>query len=246
MPDSCFADRLGDLIDLTPHEHAALTRLEDRERKLRRNAALISENDRLTEMFVLKQGMMMSYVLLDDGRRQILRFLFPGDLLATAVLAYGSSPETIMALTDCVVCPFDRAAMSELLHSMPRIAMAMLAAEQMERAAMTDRLAAIGRTSAKARISALLLEIRNRLRMADARVTTSFAPGITQEEMGDATGLTAVHVNRMLRQLEEDRLIARDGGRVTLLDEARLARIANYVDRYSRLDLGWIQGRGDG
>ncbi len=240
VPDSCFADRFGGLISLTPDEHAALARLEERERRVRRNGVLLTENDRLTELFVLKHGMMMSYVLLDDGSRQILRFLFPGDLLATAALAYGTSPETIMALNDCVVCPFDRQVMADMVFSTPRLAMAILALEQMERVAMTDRLAAIGRTSAKARVSALLLELRNRLRATDPTVKDSFSPGITQEEMGDATGLTAVHVNRMLRQLEEEGMITRDAGRFTLLNDTQLARSANYIDRYSRLELGWL------
>ncbi|KQU47461.1 transcriptional regulator [Sphingomonas sp. Leaf339] len=245
MPDSCFADRIGDLIALTPGEKAALAELGERERRLRRNAVLLSENDRLTELFVLKQGMMMSYVLLDDGRRQILRFLFPGDFLATAALAYGTSPETLMALTDTVVSPFDRSAMAGLFERHPRLAAAITALEQIERVAMTDRLAAIGRTSAKARVAGLLLELRHRLRAAgdslakdDAPI--SFFPGITQEEIGDATGLTAVHVNRMLRQLEDDGLLARDGGRFTVLDSTRLAQTANYVDRYAGLDFGWL------
>lgn len=58
--------------------------------------------------------------------------------------------------------------------------------------------------------------------------------------MGDAIGLTAVHVNRMLRQLEEEGLITRKGGRVQLLDEARLVNEARYVDRFEGLDLSWL------
>ncbi|MFA6046857.1 MAG: helix-turn-helix domain-containing protein, partial [Phycisphaerales bacterium] len=59
-------------------------------------------------------------------------------------------------------------------------------------------------------------------------------------EIGDATGLTAVHVNRMLRQLEDDRLISREGGKVKFADEKALTRAANYVDRYENLDLSWL------
>ena len=240
MPDSRFAARIGDLISLTPAEHAALARLGERERRLRRSAILISENDRLTELFVLQEGMMMSYVLLDDGRRQILRFVFPGDILATPALAYATSPETLMAVTDAVVCPIDRAVLADVFAVAPRVAAAILALDQIERVAMTDRLAAIGRTSAKARVAALLLEIRDRLRIADRQIVDSFSPNITQEEIGDATGLTAVHVNRMLRQLEEEGMIAREGGRVSFRNEARLIRAANYVNRYAAVDMNWL------
>lgn len=240
MPDSCFADRIGDLIDLTVNEKAALARLEERPRELRRGAILLRENDPLSELYILQRGMAMSYVLLDDGSRQILRFMFPGDMLAVSALVYRDSPETIVALTDCTVCPFDRSIIGTLVTDHPRLSAIIMVVNQIERVALTDRLAALGRTSAKARIAALLLEIRNRMRMADKTIDRAFTLGLTQEEIGDATGLTAVHVNRMLRQLDEDGLIAREHGRVTLVNEAQLARAANYIDRFDGLDLRWL------
>jgi CRP-like cAMP-binding protein len=236
----CFADRLGEWIALTGAERTALARLEERERRLRRSAVLLRENDRLGDLYVLKQGMMMSYVLLDDGSRQILRFMFPGDLLSVSSLVYRQAPETIAALSDCVVSPFDRGQLADIVAMHPRLAALLLAITQMERVICTDRLAAIGRTSAKARVAALLLELRDRMRNGCTPNEASFAPGVTQEEIGDATGLTAVHVNRMLRQLEEEHLIARDNGRFTLLDETKLKRAASYVDRFAGVDLGWL------
>jgi CRP/FNR family transcriptional regulator, anaerobic regulatory protein len=237
---SCFAERLGDFLALSPAEHTALERLEERERSLRRGAVLIRENDPFSELFILRKGMMMSYVLLPDGSRQILRFLFPGDMIAAAAMVYRDSPETVVALTDSLVCPFERSAMATLMTDHPRLAALMMVLTQIERVALTDRLAALGRTSAKARVAALLLEIRYRMRPADRTNGNSFVLGLTQEEIGDATGLTSVHVNRMLRQLEEEGLINRQAGRVTVRNEAALARAANYVDRFAGLDLGWL------
>jgi len=225
---------------LTPSEHAALDRLEDRERSLRRGGTLVRENDRSGELFILRKGLMMTSVLLDDGSRQILRFLFPGDMLGVSNLVYREAPETITALTDCTVCPFERSTLSRMIVEHPRLAALVMVYNQIERAALTDRLAALGRTSAKARVAAVLLEMRNRLRMMNPAIGDSFVLGLTQEEIGDATGLTAVHVNRMLRQLEEERLIAREGGRLSFTDERALSRAANYVDRYAGLDLGWL------
>ena len=116
----------------------------------------------------------------------------------------------------------------------------MVVYNQIERMTLTDRLAALGRTAAKARVAAIVLEMRNRRRIADRSIGDSFTLGLTQEEIGDATGLTAVHVNRMFRQLEQDGLIARDNGRLTIRDERALARAANFVDRYKNLDLSWL------
>ena len=240
MPGSCFADRLGEFVTLTAAEHGALDRLEARERALRRGAILLRESDPMGEVFILKRGALMSYVVLEDGSRQILRFLFPGDMVAVSALVYRRSPETIVALADSVVCPFERGAMAELVCDHPRLAGLMIALNQMERVALTDRLAALGRTSAKARVAAILIEIRNRMRQFDPTVDGTFTLGLTQEEIGDATGLTAVHVNRMLRQLEVDGLIMREAGRIRFLNEPSLLRTANYVDRFDGLDLGWL------
>jgi CRP/FNR family transcriptional regulator len=237
---SCFADVLSELVDLTQVERKSLEKLEERQRHLRRGAILQRENEVGGELYILRKGLMMSYVLLDDGSRQILRFLFPGDMLGVSSIIYREAPETLCALSDCVVSPFDRSQLSQLFIGHPRLSAMILVYCQIERVALTDRLAALGRTSAKARVAALLLELRNRLRATDKSVTDAFALGLTQEEVGDATGLTAVHVNRMLRQLEEEGLIAREAGRVTLLDEASLGRAANYVNRFERLDLGWL------
>jgi CRP/FNR family transcriptional regulator, anaerobic regulatory protein len=237
---SCFADVLSALIDLTQAERSALQKLEERQRHVRRGAVLQRENEACGELFVLRKGLMMSYVLLDDGSRQILRFLFPGDMLGMSSAIYSEAPETLAALSDCVVCPFDRSALAELMAEHPRLAGLILVYSQVERVSLTDRLAALGRTSAKARVAALLMELRNRLRATDRSIADEFPLGLTQEEVGDATGLTAVHVNRMLRQLEDEGLIAREGGRVKLRDERALARAANYVNRYEGLDLGWL------
>lgn len=237
---SCFAEILGSLVDLTDSEHQALHRLEERQRVLRRGATLQRENESADELFVLRKGVMMSSVLLDDGSRQILRFLFPGDMIGTASLVYRDAPETLTTLSEATVCPFEKGAFSELTAAHPRLAGLIYVVSQIERVALTDRLASLGRTSAKARVGALLLELRNRQRTTDKSIVDEFTLGLTQEEIGDATGLTAVHVNRMLRQLEDDGMIARTGGKVRLLDDAALAHASNYVDRFEGLDLSWL------
>ena len=240
MTVSRFAERLGKFVPLCEKEQAALLQLEERQRPLRRGATLVRENDTSSELFILKSGMMMSFVILDDGSRQILRFIFPGDMIGLPSLVYSAAPETVTALSESVVCPFDRSILRQITMQHPRLFLVIVALDQAERVMLTDRLAGLGRTSAKARVASVLLHVRNRMRRLDLAMGSSFVPGLTQEEIGDATGLTAVHVNRMLRQLEEEGLIARDSGRVTFLDEDKLTRAANYVDRLTALDLSWL------
>lgn len=240
MADRCFADALGERVDLTSAERDALIRLEERTRDARRGTTLQRSHGQNGELYILRRGVMMNYVLLADGSRQILRFLFPGDLIGVLGVIYSEPPETLCALTDCVICPFDQASLGTLFVDHPRLAALILVLSQIERAGLADRLAGLGRTGAKARVAALLLDWWHRLRASDRTVEASFPLPLTQEEIGDATGLTAVHVNRMLRQLADDKLIARDNGWVTITNERELVRAANYVNRSEGLALGWL------
>ena len=236
----CFAQRLNEFVPLNDAERRTLARFEERDRHLRRGATIFREGDTAADLFIVRKGMLMSYVVLADGSRQILRFLFPGDLAGLSSIIYRNCPESIEAVTDAVICPFDRSGLAVLFDEHPRLAALILAINQIERVALTDRLAGLGRTTAKARISAILLDLRDRLRRTDKTIGATFALGLTQEEIGDATGLTSVHVNRMLRQLDDEGLIMREAGRVTIRDEATLARGADYVDRHENLDMSWL------
>jgi len=240
VTDSCFVDRLEKHLALTPAEKKALARLEENQRKVRRGGMIQRANEPVTELFVLRAGRVMSFVILPDGSRQILRVFFPGDFIGSASTVYGKAPESLIALTDATLCPFDKHALRILLDEHPRVAALMFVLSQTERVALTDRLASLGRASAKARVAAFLLDIIDRLRMMDDDVTDTFELKLTQEEIGDATGLTSVHVNRMIRQMENEKLIARSNGAITLLDERALQEIGHYTNRYTDLDLDWL------
>lgn len=240
MTGSCFAERLEKYIPLNEAERRALARLEESQRKVKRGVIIQRTNEPVNELFVLRHGRVMSYIILPDGSRQILRVYFPGDFIGSASTIYSKAPESLVALADSVLCPFDKAGLRVLLEEYPRVAALMFVLSQTERVALTDRLASLGRTSAKARVAAFLLDIVHRLRVMNDDVTDTFDLKLTQEEIGDAVGLTSVHVNRMVRQMETEGLIARSDGLYTILDEKKLTEIGHYTDRYSDLNLDWL------
>ncbi|WP_380873552.1 nitrogen fixation regulatory protein [Sphingomonas sp. DBB INV C78] len=240
MTGSCFAERLEHYLPLTEKERTALARLEDSERSFRRGTVIRRENDRAHEIFVLRSGWMYSYALLDDGSRQILRLHFPGDLVGTSGGAFIDASDSLAALTDVKLCPFEKGALRVLFEEHPRLAALLFVITQAERVSLTDRLASLGRTSARSRVAALLLDTIDRLRVMKRDIGQSFHLPLTQEEIGDATGLTSVHVNRMMRVLVEDGLISRNNSTITINDERRLAQVANYINRYAELDTSWL------
>ena len=224
---------------LSSAEQAALDRLEEQSRACRRGAVVISENDNSRELYIVRQGWLHSSVVLGNGSRQIMRFHFQGDVIGLPLLAFPDSPETVTAVTEAVLCPFSRERLAGLIADHPRLAALILSLTVAERVSLADRLASIGRTSARARVSSLLCEIYQRLRILGLADKGSLQLPLTQEDIGDATGLTAVHVNRMMRGLVEVGVIERNGNQVRVIDEARLCAEANFIDR-TKLETSWL------
>lgn len=238
----CLVERLGRYIALTDSETDVLRALEADERELRRGAVVLEEGKASRELFIVRKGWLQSSVLLDNGGRQIMRVSLPGDVLGLSVLAFDEAPETVKALTDVTLCPFDRDQVAELVRSQPRLAALLLSLTIAERTTLSDRLASVGRTPARARIAWLLCDIFSRLRVPSAEADTALVP-LTQEEIGDATGLTAVHVNRMMRGLADDGIIERRGNVIRLLAEDRLREEANFTNRLE-IATSWLPAAG--
>ncbi len=238
---SCLAERLSHYVRLSETESGSLARLEEQDRAYRRGAVVIRENEGPRELFVVRSGWLHSSGMLGNGSRQILRFHFQGDILGMPLLAFADSPETVTAVTDVVLAPFSREKLAQIMAEHPRVAALILGLSVAERVALADRLASISRTSARARVGALICEIVARMRRLGAIGGNGYVQlPLTQEDIGDATGLTSVHVNRLLRALAADGIIARNGGnQLRLLDEKRLIAESNFIDR-TGLETGWL------
>jgi CRP/FNR family transcriptional regulator len=236
---SCLAERLSHYVRLSDGERDSLERLEEQDRSFRRGAIVISENEAPRDLYIVRSGWLHSSVILGNGSRQIMRFYFQGDILGLPLLAFAESPETVAAVTDVILCPFSRERFAGCISEHPRIAALLLGLAVADRVALADRLASIGRTSARARVSSLLCEIFARMRRLGTPHHEAIQLPLTQEEIGDATGLTAVHVNRMMRGIVEDGLIERNGNSIRLLDDKRLFAEANFIDR-TGIETGWL------
>jgi CRP-like cAMP-binding protein len=216
-----------------------LSDLEDQPRPVRRGTVVVEEGQPSNELFIVQKGWLQSSVFLGDGGRQIMRIGLPGDVLGLPALAFDEAPETITALTDTILCPFSRERLARLFGDHPRLAALLFTVTVAERTALADRLASVGRTPARARVAALLCDIFARLRLAGGSDAEMVHVPLTQEEIGDATGLTAVHVNRMIRFLVDENIIERSGNSMRLMDAARLAEEANFTGRLD-ISTAWL------
>lgn len=240
MDQGCLAERLGRYLHLVESERRALGELEESERLVPRGTVLRVEHAPARELYVVRRGWLYSSMLLPDGNRQILSIHLPCEFAGDTSLPWDKAPFTLVAATDAAVRVIDKTALRRLFEQHPRIGLLIYTLAQAERVALADRLASVGRTSAKARVAALICDVMCRLHAGGENVADGVPMPLTQEEIGDATGLTAVHVNRMMRQLQEEGVIGRTNGRVHVLDEARLATVANHIDRFATIDTSWL------
>lgn len=240
LAGSSLARRLAHYIALTEAERAAVSSIEEQERVCRRGTVIREEQDSARDLLVVQSGWLHSFVILDNGTRQITRLHFPGDIAGVSGLAFERSSDSIIAVTDAVISPFDKNRLTALFDDHPRLAGLLFALSVAERVSISDRLAAIGRTSARSRVALILCKILTRLRMTAGRTLTEIQIPLTQEDLGDTIGLTAVHVNRMMRELAIDGIIERSGSSIRILDEERLASEAKFIDRYARIDTSWL------
>jgi biotin operon repressor len=135
-------------------------------------------------------------------------------------------------VTDCVVCEFDRAMAMKLRRSETVLPDALRWSDAREAAIVQQHLISIGRRSAIARVAHLLLELGARLKLVGLAEDDGYRCPLSQELLGDALGLTKIHVNRMLRELRELGCLTFRNGRVTFGDMARLIDLADYDPAY--------------
>lgn len=148
------------------------------------------------EAIYLVDGWVFRYDLLDDGRRQIVDFVLPGAVLGFHPVRGSLTTFGAQALTDCTVCVIPHAALRLLSREQPEIGLRLAWLMSRDRSLAFDHLTSIGRRSARERVAHLLLElfIRYRAQWPGFRIEEMHLP-LTQEHIGDATGLTFVHAS---------------------------------------------------
>lgn len=237
---SALVEKLNHYIALQPAEREALDWLERGRRRFAAHDVIVREGEISDRLYVVRSGWLHASTRLRNGDRQILRLHFPGDIMGTSSIAWGETSATITAVTDCVISDFPRAMLGRLFKNHSRVAAMLFSTFSVESVAMSDRLKSLGRTDAKSRIATLLLEILSRLRVIDANISDTFDLHLTQADIGDATGLTKVHVNRTLKELDVSGLIERRGRVIKVLDEQAMVELADFKDRHGHIATDWF------
>ena len=197
-----------------------------------RQAQLTQEGQTGHDAFVLLEGWACSYKLLPNGGRQIISFPIKDDVVGLRSVLLRAADHSFLALTSAIVSRVDGTHLVKCVTKYPRLGAALLWAASRDEAMVVEHLVNIGRRSALERTAHFFMELAERLSMIGEAPAGRFKCPLNQYVLADALGLTAIHVNRVLRQLRERELLSMSKGTVTILDLAALRKLAGFEGGY--------------
>jgi len=219
------------------HDEDELRRLVDSV-KLRgsspRGKDIVGAGNTPGQLTVLLAGVACLYETLKSGERQNYTFYYPGDFcdLHRYVWSEPAADTAVRALTNCSIGIVECRYLDEAIERNRKLGLALWRATMLEASILRERLANVSQRPALERVSHLLCEQLHRRRAIG--IDSGVVP-LTQIDLADAAGLSAVHMNRVLQDLRTLGVISASGRKIEVANWARLAEIANFDDRYLTL-----------
>ncbi|WP_027136256.1 Crp/Fnr family transcriptional regulator [Geminicoccus roseus] len=207
-----------------------------RVRHLNARDDLIHEGDRPDHVNLILSGWACRYKTLEDGRRQIIAFLLPGDLCDLNVFILREMDHSMAAITPLTFAEVTREHMEALTLDHPRVTQALWWDSLVNAAIQREWSVNLGQRTAFERVAHLLCELFLRLRSVGMTEGTSCDFPVTQVDLADATGLSAVHLNRTLQELRGADLIVLRGKLLTIPDLEALQAAALFSPNYLHLN----------
>lgn len=223
-------------IALNPDDRRALLSLPITVKEIPAGGYVVREFDRPGPCQVLIDGFAIRAKLSADGSRQIIAVQLPGDALDLQHLYLDVADHNVQALTKIKVAEIGRSDLRQRVESHINLMRAFTIENAVEASISREWLLNVGRRSGIERIAHLICEVATRIERQEVADMYGYVLPMTQEQLGDATGLTAVHVNRMLRDLEKSGLIARSRNKITITDWTGLSTLSDFNQSYLHLD----------
>lgn len=202
----------------------------------RAGKTIIRSGETLSRSALLAAGLVARYKDLREGQRQIMELHVPGDFTDLHGFPLKMLDHDVGAITPVTIAWVPHEALQRITECEPHLTRMLWLSTLMDSAIQRERILSIGRRPAHARISHLLCELYIRLEVIGLAEEMSYALPMTQTDLADASGLTPVHVNRMLRELREQGLLTFRSGRVTIHDWLRLQTAAEFDPIYLHVE----------
>jgi CRP-like cAMP-binding protein len=233
MQVSCYECALracGLFKPITRNELGAINDIKRDHIALKASAEIVRAGDECPEIYTLYSGWAFRFKTLPDGRRQILNFLLPGDLVGLQAAMFDAALHGVEALTDVELCLLPRRKVWALFGEMPGLAFDVAWLGSREESRVDDNLMSAGRRTAAERTAALIISLYKRAKALGLVHDNAFEFPLTQQHIADALGMSLVHTNKTLARLRRLGMYSRVNGSMTLTNPRVLERIAQYFD----------------
>jgi CRP-like cAMP-binding protein len=221
--------------EFDPQEQAAILALPHSVETISAGKYIVREGDRPKHVCVLLSGFAFRQKITGDGSRSINAVHMTGDVVDLQNSLLRIADHNVQALTQAEVAFIPREHVVKLAFERPKVGMAMWYDMLVDGSVFREWIANIARRDAATRLAHLLCEVGIRLEAMGLAERESFELPMTQEQLADATGLTPVHVNRTLKELESRGVITRTVRFVAVADWAQLEKTGDFSDAYLHL-----------
>jgi CRP-like cAMP-binding protein len=193
---------------------------------------LIRQGDTPLYVHIVIEGLAVRYKLTAEGRRQIFAYLIPGDCCDLNVALLGFMDHSIATVTRCRVALIAPSLIGELIETRPGLARAFWVASLVDEAVLREWLVNLGQRPAPQRLAHLICELHSRMTAVGLTNDGAFRLPITQIELADTLGISAVHVNRILKELRAKGLVSLLAEQIEIRDVERLKDYSGFDPAY--------------
>lgn len=214
----------------TPDELEFVDQFKIGELVAEEGSTVLTEGSNSPHLYTVLAGWGFRYKTLDDGRRQILNFVFPGELIGLQSAVMNTMEHSVDALSGMLLCVFQRERIWELFREFPSLAFDFTWLAAREESLIDEHLLSVGRRSAVERVAYFFLHLYDRAEAVGLTNRAGMPIPFTQQHIADALGLSLVHTNKTLRKLDQMKLLSWDRKIVTIKQRTALEQLAKFSD----------------
>ncbi len=227
---------------LSPEDRAAVLALPHTTKRLDQHDYIVRQGDTPQHSCVLLAGFAVRSKIGAQGQRQIVAVQMKGEMVDLQNSLLGVADHDVQMLTKGMIAMIPRQQIERIAAERPAVGRAMWMDTLVDGSIFREWIMNVGRRDARTRLAHLFCEFSLRLKLAGLGQHTDYELPMTQEQLADATGLTPVHVNRTIRTLEQDGLIARSSARsIQIGDWRKLAKVAGFDSTYLHMREGDLE-----
>ena len=232
-----FLDRLTSRSVLSEQEQQAILGLPAHAAQAETNRDLVRLDEVISHACLIVDGLVGRFGQNSEGARQITALHIPGDMADLHSVVQPRATSALQALSTATVLMVPHHALRAVAARFPAIAEALWRDCMVDSAILSQWVVNVGRRDAKARIAHLFCETAVRYKVDLTAEIVVFPFPLTQSHLADATGLTAVHVNRTLKALRDEGVVRISSRTVQILDWKRMVALADFDAAYLQADL---------